>query len=69
MSPKKDTQNSARSTAASDQESAGFTAEERAAMTERAKELKAEARTKKDKDAGENDILAKIAEMSIPSSR
>lgn len=40
-----------------------FTAEERAAMKERAKELKAEARANKDRDAGEQDLLAKIAEM------
>lgn len=44
----------------------GFTAEERAAMKERAKELKAEARAKKDRAAGEADLLAKIAEMSEP---
>lgn len=41
----------------------GFTDEERAAMKERAKELKAEARANKNKAAGENDVLAKIAEM------
>ena len=45
------------------QETKGFTAEEKAAMKERAKELKAEARANKDKAAGENDVLAKIAEM------
>ena len=37
----------------------GFTAEERAAMKERARELKAE----KNKADGESDLLAKIAEM------
>jgi uncharacterized protein YdhG (YjbR/CyaY superfamily) len=37
----------------------GFTAEERAAMKERAKELKAEREGK----AGEGDLLAKLAEM------
>jgi uncharacterized protein YdhG (YjbR/CyaY superfamily) len=41
----------------------GFTAEERAAMRERAKELKAEARATKDRAEGESDVLAKIAEM------
>jgi len=46
-----------------DKESRGFTAEERAAMRERAKELKAEERSKKDRAAGERDLLAKIAEM------
>jgi uncharacterized protein YdhG (YjbR/CyaY superfamily) len=41
----------------------GFTAEERAAMKERANELKAEARASKNRAAGEKDVLAKIAEM------
>ena len=45
------------------QKSDGFTAEEKAAMKERAKELKAEARANKDRAAGESDLLAKIAEM------
>ncbi len=44
----------------------GFTAEERAAMKERAKELKAEARMDKDRAAGESAVLAKIAEMPEP---
>jgi uncharacterized protein YdhG (YjbR/CyaY superfamily) len=44
----------------------GFTAEERAAMKERAKELKAEARANKNKAEGESDVLAKIAEMPEP---
>jgi uncharacterized protein YdhG (YjbR/CyaY superfamily) len=44
----------------------GFTAEERAAMKERAKELKAEARASKDREAGERDVIAKIAEMPQP---
>jgi uncharacterized protein YdhG (YjbR/CyaY superfamily) len=35
-------------------------------MKERAKELKAEARSDKDKAAGEQDVLAKIAEMPEP---
>jgi uncharacterized protein YdhG (YjbR/CyaY superfamily) len=46
--------------------SRGFTAEERAAMRERAQELKAEARANKDRAAGEGDVLAKIAEMPKP---
>jgi uncharacterized protein YdhG (YjbR/CyaY superfamily) len=37
--------------------------EERAAMQERAKELKADARAKKDTATGESDVLAKIGEM------
>jgi uncharacterized protein YdhG (YjbR/CyaY superfamily) len=39
--------------------SSGFTKEERAAMRERARELKAQ----KDRAAGERDLLARIAEM------
>jgi uncharacterized protein YdhG (YjbR/CyaY superfamily) len=41
----------------------GFTAEEQAAMRERARELKAEERASKNRAAGESDLLAKIAEM------
>ena len=44
----------------------GFTDEERAAMKDRAQELKAEARAKKNKADGESDLLAKIAEMPEP---
>ena len=57
-----DTKKTGRSTAGSK----GFSAEERAAMKERAKELKAEERWKKDRAAGERDLQAKIDEM--PSS-
>jgi uncharacterized protein YdhG (YjbR/CyaY superfamily) len=55
---KKDTQQSAK----------GFTDEERAAMKERAQELKAEARRgpRADKADGESDVLAKIAAMPEP---
>jgi uncharacterized protein YdhG (YjbR/CyaY superfamily) len=48
------------------QSSNGFTAEERAAMKERAQELKAEARATKSRADGEADLLAKIAEMPPP---
>lgn len=41
----------------------GFTDEERAAMKERAREVKAEARSGKDYAEGEKAVLAKIAEM------
>jgi uncharacterized protein YdhG (YjbR/CyaY superfamily) len=46
----------------------GFTDEERAAMKERAQEVKAEARRgrSKGKADGESDVLAKIAEMPKP---
>ena len=56
MSSKKGTQKASK----------GFTAEEQAAMRERAKELKAEARAKKDRAAGESDVMAKISEMEEP---
>jgi uncharacterized protein YdhG (YjbR/CyaY superfamily) len=48
--------------------SKGFTDEERAAMGERAQELKAAARRgpRADKADGESDVIAKIAEMSEP---
>jgi uncharacterized protein YdhG (YjbR/CyaY superfamily) len=59
MSPKKDTQKSAKSTTAINKKSKGFTDEERAAMKERAQELKAAARGAD----GESAVLAKIAEM------
>jgi uncharacterized protein YdhG (YjbR/CyaY superfamily) len=59
MSAKKATQKSAKSTTASGKKSKGFTAEERAAMKERAQELKAAA----GKAAGESAVRAKIAEM------
>jgi hypothetical protein len=66
MSPKQDTQKSAESTTAMDNKSKGFTDEEREAMKERAKELKAEARASQDKEEGERAVLAKIAEMTGP---
>jgi uncharacterized protein YdhG (YjbR/CyaY superfamily) len=62
MSAKKATQRSAKSTTASGKKSKGFTDEERAAMKERAKELKAEAA----KADGGKAVLAKIAEMPGP---
>jgi uncharacterized protein YdhG (YjbR/CyaY superfamily) len=57
MSPKKDTR-----------KSKGFTDDERAAMKERAQELKAEGRrgSRAGKADGESDVLAKIAEMPEP---
>ncbi len=61
---KKGTKTSA--TTATGKASQGFTDEERAAMKERAKELKAEARASKNKADGERDVLAKIAEMPRP---
>ena len=46
--------------------SKGFTEEERAAMKERSRELKAEARASKDRAAGERAVREKIAEMPEP---
>jgi hypothetical protein len=66
MSLKKDTQKSAKSTTAINKKVKGFTDEERAAMKERAQELKAAARADKDKAEGESAVLAKIAEMPEP---
>ena len=66
----KDTSKPARNTTAIEKASTGFTAEERAAMQERARELKAEARrgprAKKNGADGEREVLAKIAEMAEP---
>lgn len=66
MSPKKDTQKSATSTTASGKTDKGFTDDEKAAMKERAKELKAEARANKDKAEGESAVLTAIAAMQEP---
>jgi uncharacterized protein YdhG (YjbR/CyaY superfamily) len=63
MSPKADTKKSAKSSGA------GFTAEEKAAMRERAKEMKAEARAGKDRAEGEKAILAAISGMKDPTDR
>jgi uncharacterized protein YdhG (YjbR/CyaY superfamily) len=62
VAEKKPAKKSAKSTTAPRNSSKGFTAEERAAMKERAQELKAEAR----RADGESALLAKIAEMPAP---
>ena len=59
MSTRKTTRKSAKSTTARGKTSKGFTAEERAAMKERARELKGKAE-------GESAVLEKIAEMPGP---
>src|SRR5262245_46424150 len=61
----KSTPASARRTKAGGTGSAGFTDDERAAMRERAKEVKAESRRGRGANQadGEADVLAKIAEM------
>jgi uncharacterized protein YdhG (YjbR/CyaY superfamily) len=67
MSPKKDTRESAKRHR-DRQHVQGLTDEERAAMKERAHELKAAARrgSRAGKANGESDVLAKIAEMPDP---
>jgi uncharacterized protein YdhG (YjbR/CyaY superfamily) len=55
-----DTRKSAKGTARTDDDVEGFTAEERAAMKERAREVRPKRGKKAD---GEADLLAKIAEM------
>jgi uncharacterized protein YdhG (YjbR/CyaY superfamily) len=63
---RKDTRRSAKGTTAVDKQSKAFTDEERAAMKERARETRAEARANKDRAEGERDVLAKISEMQGP---
>ena len=63
-----DTPKSAKSTTARNKTYEGFTDEERSAMKERAKELKAPARrgSRGGKADGESEVRAKIAEMTEP---
>lgn len=63
-----ETQNSTESTSGSGKEATGFTDVERAAMVERAREVKKESRRgrRASKTDGESDVLAKIAEMPEP---
>ena len=66
MTAKKDTQKSANSSATGEKFE-GLSDEERAAMKERTRELKTEARRgRSGKADGESDVLAKIAEMPEP---
>ena len=68
MSPKKDTQESAKSTTAINKQSKRFTDEERTAMKERLQEQKAapRPRPRADKADGESAVLAKIAALPQP---
>lgn len=66
MTQKKNPRGAAKVRSTAGKTSKGFTAQEKAAMQERARELKAEERSKKDKAAGETDLLAKIAQMPQP---
>src|SRR5438067_2518744 len=68
MSPKKDTQKSAKNTTSINKKFKVFTAEERVAMRERIQELKASARRgpRPDNADGESTVLAKIDQMPEP---
>jgi hypothetical protein len=68
MSSKGSTQEPAGSSEATGEPSEGFSKEERAAMKERAREQKTAARrgASANKGDGEQDVLAKIAEMAEP---
>jgi uncharacterized protein YdhG (YjbR/CyaY superfamily) len=66
MSPKKNMQQPTKSTVTSNTHSQGFSDFEKAAMKERARELKAEERMNKDKAAGESAVLEAIAAMPEP---
>src|ERR1700687_4201631 len=68
MSPKTDTQKSAKSATVTGKAVKRFTDEERAAMKESAQELQAVARRglRAKKADGERDVLARIAEMPKP---
>jgi uncharacterized protein YdhG (YjbR/CyaY superfamily) len=66
MSAMKQTRKAAGSAGAASGKSTGFSDEERAAMKERAQELKAEARADKDRASGESAALAAIARMPEP---
>ena len=66
MGSSKEMQKEKKNTATAGKKSGGFSQEERAAMKERARELKEEARANKSRADGESALLAKIAEMPEP---
>ena len=68
MKPKKETPKPAKSVTGPGKAATGFTDEERAAMKDRAAEIKAEERrgARAQTANGEEDVLAKIAEMPEP---
>ena len=59
-----DAKKTARKTTAKTKTYEGFTEDERGAMKERAKEMKAEARRAAAKQDGDSDVVAKLAEMT-----
>lgn len=66
MTPKQDTPKSPESAAVTRKKTEGFTVEEKAAMKERSRELKAAARLGADREAEERAVVARIAAMSEP---
>ncbi|GHO45997.1 iron chaperone [Ktedonospora formicarum] len=66
QSEKKITQDSTKNAETTNKKYKGFSDEERAAMKERAKEQKAEARANKNREEGENDVLTKITALPEP---
>jgi uncharacterized protein YdhG (YjbR/CyaY superfamily) len=66
MGSPKEMKKEKKNTVAAGKKSGGFSQEERAAMKERARELKEEARANKSRAEGESAVLAKIAEMPEP---
>jgi uncharacterized protein YdhG (YjbR/CyaY superfamily) len=69
MDNKVEVQKSVPSTRGYDDGAQGFTDQEKAAVRERAKELKAEAKANKDRQEGERAALASIAAMPEPDHR
>lgn len=66
MSIKNDIKETIKSNSANVSKNKGFSDEEQAAMKERVKEMKAEARMEKDRAEGERALLDKIGEMPEP---
>lgn len=66
MSPKNEPTKTTKGAPTRAKKAAGFTADERAAMKERARELKAESSGRASRAEGEREVLAKIAAMSEP---
>ncbi len=66
MTTNKDTQKTSQATSLNKKPTQGFTDQEKAAMKERVKELKAEAKASKNKDEGEKAVRAAISAMEEP---
>ncbi len=66
MTTNKDTQKTSQATSVNKKPTQGFTDQEKAAMKERVKELKAEAKASKNKDEGEKAVRAAISAMEEP---